>query len=133
MAVTIGHINIRTERLEETIAFFGAVFGFTRGDAATMPSQDGNAWLFDDMGTPLIHLNRPRAGAASGSTADGALDHVAFNCDDLPAMRARLEAAGIAYTEVQTRVPGLVQLNCTDPNGVRLELAFGHEAAQRPA
>lgn len=133
MGVSFGHINIRTSRLAETIDFYRTVLGLEPGDAATMADQSGNAWLFDEGGAPIIHLNAPKAGEAIDPAVTGALDHVAFNCDDMAAMQMRLGKAGIAYDVFETRVPGLVQINLRDPNGVKVELAFGAEAARRPA
>jgi catechol 2,3-dioxygenase-like lactoylglutathione lyase family enzyme len=130
MLLRIGHINIRTPALEETLAFYEAVLGLRRGPAATMSDQSRNAWLFDEAGRAVIHVNMPPDGAAP-LTPGGVLDHVAFDCDDLAGMRGRLQALGLPFRERETRVPGLTQINLHDPNGVKLELTFGADAARR--
>lgn len=131
MPVTFGHINIRTSRLDETIAFYRALFDFTVGEAATMADQTGNAWLFDSEGWPVIHLNALRDGDDFDPARRSALDHVAFNCPDLPDMRRRLAAIGADYREAQSRVPGMTQINVHDPNGVKVELTFGADTVRR--
>ena len=125
--ITLGHVNIRTARLEETCAFYERLLGFRRGVAATNPDPARNLWLYDAAGNPSIHVNLFRPGESGGSGAGSSLDHIAFNCPDRAAMAAQLERDGIAYSLVETHVPGLVQFNLHDPNGVRVELTFGHE------
>ena len=130
----IGHINIRTPLLEETLAFYEHLFDLARGPAATMADQSRNAWLYDRDGRAIIHVNMPADGEAVPAIgARGRMDHVAFDCRDADAMEARLKAAGVPYRRRETRVPGLTQIVLTDPNGINLELAFGTENALDPA
>jgi catechol 2,3-dioxygenase-like lactoylglutathione lyase family enzyme len=130
--VTLGHINIVTDRLEETVGFYQALFGFERGPSATRPGSNAGVWLFDANGVPCIHLNALEDGQPQRPGSGGCLDHVAFNCPDQAAMTDRLAAARIPYDMVAFPVAGLVQFNLVDPNGVRIELTFGHEAVRRP-
>ncbi|MDB5707652.1 MAG: glyoxalase/bleomycin resistance protein/dioxygenase [Sphingomonas bacterium] len=125
--ITLGHVNIRTDRLEETCAFYERLLGFRRGVAATNPDPTKNLWLYDTAGNPSVHINAFRPEEARDTGGGSSLDHIAFNCPDRAAMAALLDREGIAYTAVETRVPGLVQFNIRDPNGVRVELTFGHE------
>jgi catechol 2,3-dioxygenase-like lactoylglutathione lyase family enzyme len=128
----IGHINIRTPLFAETMAFFERLFDLRRGPAATMADQENNGWLHGADGRPILHINALRADeAARPAGVDGRLDHVAFDCSDLPAMVARLDATGASYTLVDTRVPGLRQINLRDPNGIKIELTFGHEFVRK--
>ena len=130
--ITLGHINIRTADIEATCAFYETVLGFRRVIAMTNPDPAQNVWLCDDAGTPSVHVNAFRPGEPVPAEDLSSLHHVAFNCPDRAAMAARLEAAGIGYTVVETRVPGVVQFNLHDPNGVRVELTFGHALMQSP-
>jgi catechol 2,3-dioxygenase-like lactoylglutathione lyase family enzyme len=130
--ITLGHVNIRTADIEATCAFYETVLGFRRVTAATNPDPAQNVWLCDDAGTPSLHVNTWRSGETVPSENLSSLHHFAFNCPDREAMAARLEAADVPYTVVETRVPGLVQFNLHDPNGVRVELTFGHELVQFP-
>lgn len=129
----IGHINIRTPLLEETLEFYQALFDLRRGPAATMADPARNAWLFDGDGRAIIHVNMPGETEAVPPVAlRGRLDHVAFDCRDPDEMERRLTARGIAYLRRETRVPGLTQIVLRDPNGINLELAFGTEHALDP-
>ena len=129
----IGHINIRTPDFEATMVFFETVLGLVRGPAATMADQTRNGWLHGSDGRPIIHVNATLPGEiARPAGANGRLDHVAFDCSDQGGMAERLDRAGIWYEVLRTRLPGLVQFNLIDPNGIRVELTFGHEATLRP-
>jgi catechol 2,3-dioxygenase-like lactoylglutathione lyase family enzyme len=129
----IGHINIRTPLLEETLAFYERLFGLRRGPALTMADQQRNAWLYDGDGRAIIHVNMPLDGEAVPDAGDrGRMDHVAFDCRDPDAMEERLTALAIPYRRRGTRVEGLTQIVLRDPNGINLELAFGTERALAP-
>lgn len=52
------------------------------------------------------------------------LNHLAFDCADLAATRASLDAAGIAYETDVVDELHQVQLFLTDPTGIGVELAF---------
>jgi catechol 2,3-dioxygenase-like lactoylglutathione lyase family enzyme len=71
-------------------------------------------------GHPIIHVNTGASRAAAGSP----LDHVAFECRDVAAMRARLDEMGVAHVHAPTRVQGLEQIFFSDPNGIKIELTF---------
>jgi catechol 2,3-dioxygenase-like lactoylglutathione lyase family enzyme len=134
MIERIGHINIRTPLIEETLGFYETLFGLHRGPALTMADQARNAWLYDADGRAIIHVNMPADGEAVPDIDDrGRMDHVAFDCRDPDAMEARLTALGIAYRRRATLVDGLTQIVLRDPNGIHLELAFGTEKALAPA
>jgi catechol 2,3-dioxygenase-like lactoylglutathione lyase family enzyme len=120
----LGHVNIRTVKLAETVAFYETVLGFRRGDAATMDDQLVNAWMFDPDGRACVHLNAPKDGGPVKPGDGSCLDHVAFDCEDEPGMRARLERAGIAYVRREYPAAALLQLVVRDPNGVKVELTF---------
>jgi catechol 2,3-dioxygenase-like lactoylglutathione lyase family enzyme len=127
----LGHINIKTSDFAETMRFWETAFGFVRGPAATLTDQERNAWLHAPDGRALIHVNTLAAGDVRPAGLVNRLDHVAFDCSDIAGTRSRLDAAGVNYTVVETRVPGLVQINLRDPNGIRVELTFGHEIVRQ--
>jgi catechol 2,3-dioxygenase-like lactoylglutathione lyase family enzyme len=130
MIERIGHINIRTPALAETIRFYEALFDLKAGPALTMSDQARNAWLYDRDGRAIIHVNRPPDGEEPVATAvRSRLDHIAFDCDDMPEIERRLVALDIPYGKRETLVPGLTQIVLSDPNGIKLELAFGTEKA----
>lgn len=118
MAVTlIDHINIATDRLSDTVAFYEAVLGLTVGDRPDFPFP--GAWLYAGD-RAIVHL----VGTASAKLpCDGAaLNHFAFESHDYDQNVARLEAAGVTYKA--QGVPGwpIRQLFFNDPNGVTIEL-----------
>jgi catechol 2,3-dioxygenase-like lactoylglutathione lyase family enzyme len=128
--IRLGHFNIRTLKLEETLSFYQDVLGFERGPAATMVDQARNAWLFDMEGRAVIHVNMSEPGDPPPSLGS-LLDHIAFDCDDLAGMRSHLNALQIRFRERETRVAGLSQITLQDPNGLKLELTFGADAVRR--
>lgn len=129
MIQRIGHINIQTDRLEETMRFYEALFDLVPSEPP-MTLSSPTVWLFDRDGRALIHLSTPMAGKPA-ARGEGALNHVALDCADLPRMKARLDAHGVHFQEFSA-VEGMVQLFLMDPNGARLELTFGAEQVLRP-
>lgn len=119
--IRLGHVNIRTPRLEETAAFYSSVLGLRAGGAATRPGSDDHIWLHDDSGAAPVHLQRSAYAVLPGESG---VHHIAFDCDDPDQWRERLSALGIAYTETRFDEAGMEQLNIADPNGIRLELTF---------
>ena len=57
-------------------------------------------------------------------SGSGAIDHVAFNCEDIEGMKNMFDSKSIEYTH--RKVPGfpLEQLFVDDPDGVKVELNF---------
>jgi catechol 2,3-dioxygenase-like lactoylglutathione lyase family enzyme len=121
--VSLGHVNIRTSRLDESVAFYRDVIGLSPGRAATRPQSDHHVWMSDDDGHPCIHLQRTDSEAA-GTQGVASVHHIAFNCTDPDSWRAKLTSAGIEYKEARFAEADMLQFNLIDPNGVRLELLF---------
>ncbi|MBC2667613.1 VOC family protein [Novosphingobium piscinae] len=122
--IRFGHVNIRTDRLEETCRFYEDLLGLTRSIALTAPDPTRNLWLRDASGHACIHVNLRRPDDGTDGSG-GPVHHIAFDCPDRAAMADHLAALGLAYTVVETIVPGLVQFNLIDPNGLVVELTFG--------
>lgn len=128
----IGHVNIRTPLLEETLIFYENCLGLRRGPAVSAVQRPDNVWLYDEQDQPLIHVNGPLPGeqvAPKGQTSR--LDHVAFDCTGLAACRQRLTAQGIAFREQPLPARNLHQINLLDPNGIKVELTFQADEADR--
>ncbi len=106
---------------------------------APMVPADGPAtWIYDDSGVAAIHLTPVDPADPAGSYAkisqyrggepnaafegSGAIDHVAFECEGLDEIKARLTSLELEFFE--TSFPSLRQLFVKDPNGVTLELNF---------
>jgi catechol 2,3-dioxygenase-like lactoylglutathione lyase family enzyme len=123
MIQRIGHINIKTPAFEETCVFYEALFDLRRVPALTMADKERNAWLATAEGHAVIHVNTT-IGATPPSPTPARLDHVAFECRDVAAMRARLDALGVAHVHAVSLVPTLEQVFFTDLNGIKIELTF---------
>ena len=122
--VKLDHNNIRTLDLAGTIAFYEGVVGLTAGAFPGTPGQ--GAWLYDDGGTPVLHIVPldPPAGDQPASRGSGAIDHMAFGCTGYAAMRATIEDRGLPFRANEVPSVGLRQLFVSDPNGIMIELNF---------
>ena len=76
--ITLGHVNIRTTRIEETCAFYEKILGVRRVTAATNPDPGRNLWLADAAGNPSVHVNAFRPGEQVAPGSGSCLDHIAF-------------------------------------------------------
>jgi len=139
---TLDHCNIRTFDLDATIAFYTDIVDLKDGDFPGTRSM--GAWLYDASDRPILHIIaidpkdpeaalgrvRERLGKLAGNlelsslNGGGAIDHIAFECDDYDAMRAKLTARGLPFTSSDVPSINLRQLFVNDPNGVTLELNF---------
>ena len=137
------HYNILTTDLPGTVAFYTQVLGMRHGPAPGA-TADIAAWIYDEADVPVVHLQavdgsapetkfaeiRARLGtladglSASGLQGSGAIEHVAFECDDHAGLTARLLQAGAAIRTNDIPSVGLRQIFVNDPNGVTIELNF---------
>ncbi|HCI13183.1 MAG: glyoxalase [Gallionellales bacterium GWA2_60_142] len=118
MITGIHHATFLSSDLARSRDFYEGVLGLR-------PSPDRPAMGFDGMWYDVaarqqIHLMvlpNPEAGLVR--PAHGGRDrHVALGVDDLEALRAKLDQAGIAYTMSKS---GRAALFCRDPDGNALE------------
>src|SRR5205085_11743778 len=124
--ISLGHVNLRTTKLDESVAFYRDVLGLTPGPAATRPDSKDHVWMTDSNGTACVHLQR----AQTATSGDGSgVHHFAFNCDDARAWRRKLETLGVQHEESEFAAARMIQFNLRDPNGVLVELTFGPSAA----
>src|SRR5262249_39697722 len=83
-------------------------------------------WLYAGDAAILHLVEVPAAESAhAAGNKPTALDHVALRCTDLDAMTARLRAKGIEFSSMKVPGTGNIQLFCTDPAGMGVELNFG--------
>jgi catechol 2,3-dioxygenase-like lactoylglutathione lyase family enzyme len=126
------HVNIRTAKFEESIAFYRDILGL---EAGPTPGGDRSraAWMYDSGGHPVIHVGRPEmtypgdrlAGLTNlGGEGTGSIDHVALECTGLDEYCARVDAAGYPHERNTVDSISLEQLFVRDPNGVLFELNF---------
>ncbi|MGN6496821.1 MAG: VOC family protein [Tsuneonella sp.] len=130
MAVeALDHVNIITDRLDETARFYGDLLDLERRDGPPplLPTQV--QWMHDREGRAIIHINSvdcPRAydRKVEPGALTGALHHVALRCGDYDGTLARLEAMDADFQVNAIDTIGLRQIFTADPNNVLLELNF---------
>lgn len=128
-ALGLDHVNIVTPRMDETCAFYTALFDLERRDGPMQLPPDQVQWLHDKAGHPIFHINAEGFGgvhavAGPEQSPTGHINHVALACTDLADMLGRLDALDIPYRTVRFDKIGLTQVFVSDPNDVLLELGF---------
>ena len=119
----LDHINVRTDDLSTVKQAFTDILGLTEG--ARPPFPNPGHWLYGD-GRPIVHLSSARGEGADQST--GALDHIAFQDDDLEGLIGRLRSAGIDYEKRTVPGSGVRQVFFHIAHGIRIEVDFAPEA-----
>ena len=120
----IGHVNLRAPAalVERLRRFYVDIIGLREGPRPAFRPGSRGYWLYagDEA---VVHLSIGADG--DGAPADtGWFDHLAFDCEDLDAFRARLGAAGVHYRTDIVDERGQIQLFLTDPAGIGVELTF---------
>jgi catechol 2,3-dioxygenase-like lactoylglutathione lyase family enzyme len=121
------HINILTNKLEETREFYERVLGLYVGARPNFP--DDGYWLFI-QGTdhPIVHLSiNHKGGPDQCAEAGNRIDHVAFFGHDMDKTLKHLDACGVEYRRADDRLyldATMVQIFLKDPNGITVELGF---------
>lgn len=119
MIAGIDHINIATDKLEETRRFFVEILGLEAGFRPDFKFP--GYWLYAGA-RDIVHLVGLKAPPEPNRRA--ALDHFAFQIADYEAMRERLEERGVPYRELTALDGSRTQIVLRDPNGVTIELRF---------
>jgi catechol 2,3-dioxygenase-like lactoylglutathione lyase family enzyme len=116
----IDHVNLRAPAalIERVRRFYVDVLGFQEGPRPALRSR--GHWLYAGH-APLIHLSVIDDGDGDPAPT-GWIAHIALACDDLAAMRARLDGAGMAYRSGGSAEQ--TQLFLLDLAGVTVELNF---------
>lgn len=124
----IGHVNLRAPAatIEQLRRFYVDAVGLTEGPRPRFRSGSLGHWLYAGD-NDVLHLSIARDNAPL-SDSNGAFNHLAFACDDLPATRARLDAMRIPYEVDVVDQLRQVQLFLRDPAGMGVELTFAESA-----
>lgn len=119
MIVGMNHFTITAENREATLGYYCGLLGLTEGWRPDLGFP--GAWLYAGGPQAVLHIYWDRPMPA---TRTGVIDHMAFSAQDLKAVKARFDAAGVKYDLRQQAGAGTWQLFSFDPNGARVELDF---------
>ncbi len=108
----LAHVNLSIDDVDAAIAFYGDLLGLA---PAPRPADVERRGCWFALGDAELHLSI-EAGADNASSKR----HVAFEVDDLAALRIRLEAAGVAF-DGGSPMEGIDRFFARDPAGNRLE------------
>ena len=119
MIVGMNHFTIVAEDERKTLDFYVGLLGLRVGHRPDLGFP--GAWLYADGPQAVLHMffERPMP-----TTRTGVIDHLAFSATGLKDVKARFDAAGIAYDLRRQPGAGTWQLFSTDPNGAKVELDF---------
>jgi len=128
-AIQLDHVNIRTRRMAETIAFYRDVLGMVVKPPPMTDDILKGAFVYDPAGHAIFHLvatdkfvEGPEP--VSGAAQRGLVDHVALQCSDLEPFMANIRERNIEHKEVDVPQLKLHLVFLRDPNGVMIELNF---------
>ncbi|SDJ00723.1 VOC family protein [Lutimaribacter saemankumensis] len=130
MKLTLHHINLATDKVEEMDTFYRDVMGLDvpKADVPALEKTKGYAGdvAFRSDGAIQMHLARRdmQAGFRTGHVVNPVdRGHIAFRTDDMEAFKAHLDAQGIPYSDWgHTAVKGWWQIFFYDPDGNVVEV-----------
>jgi glyoxylase I family protein len=126
MLIGFEHAGMTAGNADAATAFYCGLLGLTL--AARLPSAQGEV-LFLDAGGGMLEIScplEPQQRAIDVPKGTAGVRHLTFAFDDVDAMVARLEAAGVEITERprDARFRDFFRrvAFCRDPDGVSVEL-----------
>ncbi|MCG5051802.1 MAG: VOC family protein [Myxococcales bacterium] len=128
---SLNHVNVRTHRLEEMVAFYRDVLGMRPGPRPGF--SFGGAWMY--VGAhPVVHLVEVSQPPTPGASLQ--LEHFALAGRDLPGFLARLDALGVPHREGRLDDFAISQVHVHDPDGNHIHIDFpdaGDASVESPA
>jgi glyoxylase I family protein len=121
------HLNLAVDGddITRTVAFYRDVMGLTPVELPR--DQDAYAAslaVLQDRWGYQYHIIPAQPGFAEreGLPVNPLVGHVAYRVDDIAAVRERLDAQGVPYSDMgEWAIPGWHQLFCADPDGRIIE------------
>jgi catechol 2,3-dioxygenase-like lactoylglutathione lyase family enzyme len=110
----LDRVNIRTDDLEASTAFYRDIIGLEVGRRPNF--SFAGAWLYHD-GQAVVHLKCPAV-----SITDGIIEHVAFFTNALDEVIEAIQARRIEHRVQKLPDGSLRQCFLRDPNGVLVEI-----------
>ena len=106
-----GHMLLMVEDMEKSVAFYVDQLGFRIRPAK--PLADGRPFTAFEQGIALVSGRRPD---------HRQVDHMAFEVDDVRAMRDRLRANNVSFFNDLHDGPYGLTIYVADPDGLKIEL-----------
>lgn len=137
MKLTLHHVNLSTDKVEEMDVFYRDILGLER-ETNGLPVLEKDKGYAGDVafvtdGAIQTHIAQRDvlAGFKTGHMVNAvARGHIAYRTDDLDAFKAHLEDAGVPYSDWgHTAVAGWQQIFFFDPDGNVIEV---HQVADAP-
>ncbi len=131
MIKKLDHITINTNDIETTRHFYKEILGFLEQPVTDCGNHRYFFFKIDDYTVLEVgEYDFDDSIANSSSTASGKIRHIAFEVDDIFALKERLESAGFFFsTDIAYRGDelGFTSGQLLDPNGIELEfLEYGN-------
>ena len=119
MIHAMNHFTITAEDREKTLGFYCGLLGLQEGHRPDLGFP--GAWLYAGGSQAVLHIywDRPMPALRTG-----VIDHMAFSARGLRDVKARFDAAGVAYDLRRQAGSGTWQMFSLDPNGAKVELDF---------
>lgn len=125
------HFLVLTHDIEKTKDFYCEGLGMKVGFRPEL--EFPGYWIY--LGeVPVVHIAEHAAyidwtaevgiPISSGPPGTGALDHIAFNCEDYDAVKRSLQSKGFELSSNELPEIRLRQIFLADPNGLGIELNF---------
>lgn len=126
--LALDHVNLRTARLGELVAFYSSVLGLVVGPRP--PFSFPGAWLYCGD-RPVIHLVEVMSAEAppAAEAERLRLSHFAFRATGLEALLARLEGANVGHQTMALPGTDITQVHFADPDGnvLHVDVAGAHD------
>ena len=120
----LDHVNLRTARLDEMIAWYETVLGLAPGPRPNF--SFGGAWLY--LGErAVVHIIEVDPPDGAGSETPLKLEHFAFAATDRTAFEAVLKQHNIPHRAALLPGTDSTQINIWDPDGNHIHVDFDVE------
>ena len=106
-----GHVLLMVEEMEKAVAFYVEQLGFRIRPAK--PLADGRPFTAFEQGIALVEGRRPD---------HRQVDHIAFEVDDVRAMREKLRRSDVRFFNDLHDGPYGLTIYVADPDGLKVEL-----------
>ena len=118
MLQAFDHVNVKTSRLEEMVAWYADVLGMHAGSRPDFGFP--GAWLY--LGDQaLVHLVGT---SAEPQSIEPRIEHFALRATGLAGFLERLKENGVEYRLADVPGFGILQVNIHDPDGNHIHIDF---------